>query len=68
MVSMTIRALINKKKRMILIMTYSGLAIFLIGIFFGIQSNTFPMIGMAGFGVAFIALVYAFFGGRCHQR
>ena len=62
---MTIRALLNKKKRMISIITYSGLAIFLIGIVFGIQSNIFPIIGMVGFGLAFIALGYGFFGIRC---
>jgi len=65
MASMTIRALINKKKRMISIIIYSGFAIFLIGIVLGIRSNTFPIIAMVGFGVAFIALGYAFFGIRC---
>ena len=65
MAFMTIRALINEKKRMISIITYSGFAIFFIGIVFGIQSNTFPIIAMVGFGVAFVTLAYAFFGIRC---
>lgn len=50
---------------MISIITYSGFAILLIGIVFGIQSNTFPIIAMVGFGVAFVTIVYAFFGMRC---
>ncbi len=62
---MTIRALLNKKKRMISIIVYLGLAIFLIGMISAIQSNVFPIIGMVGFGVAFVTLFYAFFGISC---
>ena len=50
---------------MISIIIYSGCAIFLIGIVLGIRSNTFPIIGMVGFGVAFVTLAYAFFGIPC---
>jgi hypothetical protein len=62
---MTIRNLLDKKKRTVSIITYTGFVIFIAGMFFGVGKNELPVIGLVGFGVAFITVVYAFFGIRC---
>lgn len=62
---MTIRTIINKKKRMISIITYTGFAFFAIGIFVSERSDYLPLIPLIGFAVAFLSILYAFFGIRC---
>jgi hypothetical protein len=62
---MTIRSLLDKKKRFISIITYSGFVIFIGGIIYGILKNELPVIGLVGFGVAFVTMLYAVWGIRC---
>ena len=62
---MTIRTLLNKKKRTVSIIAFTGFLIFFAGTIFGAGKNELLVIGIIGFGVAFITLLYAYFGIRC---
>ena len=64
---MTIRTIINKKMRTIMILILSGSIVFGIGCIINVwnEPNTPPIIALIGFGVAFVAMIYAFFGIRC---
>lgn len=45
--------------------TYSGFVILFAGIIYDVGKNELPVIGLVGFSVAFITILYAFFGIRC---
>jgi len=64
---MTIRKFLNNKLRKIMAVILSGFALFIIGIIYSIMTDTKtpPIISLLGFGLAFIAMFYVFFGIRC---
>lgn len=62
---MTIRTILSNKKRNTLMLNYSGMAFFIIGMIFSDKSGALPMIPFIGFGVAFVSMVYAFLRIRC---
>jgi len=62
---MTIRTLLNKKKRTVSIIAFTGFLIFFAGTIFGAGKNELPVLGLIGFGIAFITLLYACFGIKC---
>ncbi len=69
---MTIRSLINKKKRNFMLVTYGGFIVFIVGMVVRANSKTIPVVALLGFVVALLgfcaafgAMVYAMFGFRC---
>ncbi len=58
---MTIRSLINKKKRNFMLVTYGGFIVFIVGMVVRANSNTIPVVALLGFCAAFGAMVYAIF-------
>ena len=62
---MTIRDLLNKKKRLSSIISYAGMAIFFADMIFGPWKYEFPVLGLIGFGVAFLSGSFLFLGLRC---
>ncbi|MCX5834485.1 MAG: hypothetical protein NTV99_08265 [Deltaproteobacteria bacterium] len=62
---MTVRDVLNKKKRYIAILLYFSFAIFLLGFLFSVIFPAFAVIGFWGFGIFFVTLGYAYFGIRC---
>ena len=62
---MTIRSLINEKKRKISLTLYSGFTAFIVGIFLIPVNRIFFILALFAFAVVFITMIYAFYRVRC---
>jgi hypothetical protein len=61
----TIRSQIGRKKRRLLIIAYSGMAFFLLGMLLSGKFESFPIFPFIGFAVFMASIGYAFWGIRC---
>jgi hypothetical protein len=64
---MTIRSKIGNKKRKAMILGYSGLAFFVLGMIFSDKSTTLPIPPFIGFAIFSLSLLYVFWGIRCPE-
>jgi hypothetical protein len=63
---MTIRIQISRKKRKLLIITYSGIAFFILGMVLSDKLELSPFWPFIGFAVFFVLIMlYGFWGMRC---
>ena len=62
---MTLRSLINKKKRKISITLYSGFFVFIAAVLLSHINRTFLILALFAFGVVFITMIYAFYRVPC---
>jgi hypothetical protein len=62
---MNVRSVINKGKRRISVVAYSGVALFLAGILLSPITRHMFILSLIGLGLAFVSVVYAFFAISC---
>lgn len=62
---MSVRSVINKGKRRISLVAYSGVALFFVGILLSSISRQMFTLALIGFGLTFVCVVYAFFAVPC---
>ena len=62
---MKIRSEISKKKRLVIILLYSGFAVFLFLLLLSIRYEMLTYISLGGLAIILLAWVYAFYGIKC---
>jgi hypothetical protein len=62
---MTIRSQLSSKKRRAMIIAYSGLAFFILGMIISDKTGGLPVVPFVGFVVFFVSLMYLMWGVRC---
>jgi len=62
---MSIRSELSRKKRNVLVISYAGFAIIVVGMIFSDKSGNLPLFPFVGFAVFIASILYAFWGIRC---